>query len=96
MKNRIDSERIWLIQRTCTSVPWSQRFFFIFLRERDQEQAAKQRQGVVKAMRRETKTSGYIGLEGTLRIFTPYFASLYQGRKLYAALAVTFARDQGT
>ena len=27
-------------------VPWSQRFFLIFLRERDQQQAAKQRQRV--------------------------------------------------
>ena len=37
-------------------LPWSQRFFLIFLRERDQEQAAK-------ATRRERKTSGYLGLE---------------------------------
>ena len=44
-------------------VPWSQRFFLIFLRERDQEQAAKRRQQVAKAMRRERKTSGYLGLE---------------------------------
>ena len=35
----------------------------IFLRERDQEQAAKRRQRVAKAMRRERKTSGYLGLE---------------------------------
>ena len=35
----------------------------IFLRERDQEQAAKQRQRVAKPMRRERKTSGYLGLE---------------------------------
>ena len=34
-------------------VPWSQRFFLIFLCERDQEQAAKRRQGVAKATRRE-------------------------------------------
>ena len=44
-------------------LPWSQRFFLIFLRERDQEQAAKRRQRVAKAMRRERKTSGYLGLE---------------------------------
>ena len=44
-------------------VPWYQRFFLIFLRERDQEQAAKRRQRVAKAMRRERKTSGYLGLE---------------------------------
>ena len=37
-------------------LPWSERFFLIFLRERDQEQAAK-------ATRRERKTSGYLGLE---------------------------------
>ena len=43
-------------------LPWSQRFFLIFLRERDQEQAAR-RQRVTKAMRRERKTSGYLGLE---------------------------------
>ena len=43
--------------------PWSQRFFSIFLRERDQEQAAKRRQRVAKATRRERKTSGYLGLE---------------------------------
>ena len=35
----------------------------IFLRERDQEQAAKRRQRVAKATRRERKTSGYLGLE---------------------------------
>ena len=35
----------------------------IFLRERDEEQAAKRRQRVEKAMRRERKTSGYLGLE---------------------------------
>ena len=34
-------------------IPWSQRFFLIFLRERDQEQAAKRRQRVAKATRRE-------------------------------------------
>ena len=34
-------------------LPWSQRFFLIFLRERDQEQAAKRRQRVAKATRRE-------------------------------------------
>ena len=33
-------------------ITWSQRFFLIFLRER-----------VAKAMRREKKTSGYLGLE---------------------------------
>ena len=44
-------------------LPWSQRFFLIFLRERDQEQAAKRRQRVAKATRRERKTSGYLGLE---------------------------------
>ena len=38
-----------------TVLPWSQRFFLIFLRERDQEQAAK-------ATRRVRKTSGYLGL----------------------------------
>ena len=96
-------------------LPWSQRFFLIFLRKRDQQQAAKRRQRVAKATRRERKTSGYLGLEshfhaddrvriwpsgvdwlivfqtrkpiwlarlivtteGTLRIFTPHFASLY-------------------
>ena len=42
------------------SLPWSQRFFLIFLRERDQEEAAKR---VAKATRRERKTSGYLGLE---------------------------------
>ena len=35
----------------------------IFLRERDQEQAAKRRQRVAKETRRERKTSGYFGLE---------------------------------
>ena len=45
------------------SIPWSQRFFLILLRERDQEQAAKRRQRVAKAIRRERKTSGYLGLE---------------------------------
>ena len=44
-------------------VPWSQRFFMIFLRERDQEQAVKWRQRVAKATRRKRKTSGYLGLE---------------------------------
>ncbi|CAH3174583.1 unnamed protein product [Porites lobata] len=44
-------------------LPWSQRFFLIFLRKRDQEQAAKRRQRVAKATRRERKTSGYLGLE---------------------------------
>ena len=44
-------------------VPWSKRFFLIFLRERDQEEAAKRRQRVAKATRRERKTSGYLGLE---------------------------------
>ena len=34
----------------------------IVLRERDQEQAAKRRR-VTEAMRRERKTSGYLGLE---------------------------------
>ena len=42
---------------------WSQRFFLIFLRERDQEQAAKRRQRVAKETRRERKTFGYLGLE---------------------------------
>ena len=37
----------------CITLPWSQRFFLIFLRERDQEQAAKRRQRVAKATRRE-------------------------------------------
>ena len=45
------------------SLPWSQRFFLIFLRERDQQQAVKRRQRVTKATRRERKTSGYLGLE---------------------------------
>ena len=45
------------------SLPWSQRFFLIFLREKDQEQVAKRRQRVAKATRRERKTSGYLGLE---------------------------------
>ena len=44
-------------------LPWSQRFFLIFLRERDLEEAAKRRQRVAKATRRERKTSGYLGLE---------------------------------
>ena len=44
-------------------VPWSQRFFLIFLCERDEKQAAKRRQRVAKATRRERKTSGYLGLE---------------------------------
>ena len=44
-------------------LPWSQRFFLIILRERDQEQTAKRRQRVAKATRRERKTSGYLGLE---------------------------------
>ena len=43
-------------------VPWSQRFFLSFLRERDQEQAAKRRHRVAKATRRERKTSGYLVL----------------------------------
>ena len=50
-------------QLLTTRVPWSQRFFLIFLCERDQEQAAKRRQGVAKATRRERKTSGYLDLE---------------------------------
>ena len=37
-------------------LPWSQRFFLIFLRERDQEQAAKRRQRVAKETRRKRKT----------------------------------------
>ena len=45
-----------------TPLPWSQRLFLIFPRERDQEQAAKRRQRVAKAMG-ERKTSGYLGLE---------------------------------
>ena len=45
------------------TVPWSQRFFLIFLRERDREQAAKRRQRVEKATRKKRKTSGYHGLE---------------------------------
>ena len=44
-------------------VPWSQRFFLIFFRERDQEEAAKRRQRVAKATRRERKSSGYVVLE---------------------------------
>ena len=40
---------------TCNRIPWSQRFFLIFLRERDQEQAAKRRQRVAKVTRRERK-----------------------------------------
>ena len=44
-------------------IPWSQRFFLIFLCERDEKQAAKRRQRVAKATRRERKTSGYLGLE---------------------------------
>ena len=48
-------------------IPWSQRFFLIFLLERDQEQAAKRRQRVAKAIRRERKTSGYLGLESHFR-----------------------------
>ena len=44
-------------------LPWSQRFSLIFLCERDQELAAKRRQRVAKATRRERKTSGYLGLE---------------------------------
>ena len=100
----------WKISPVYWNLPWSQRSFLIFLRERDQEQTAK-----AKATRRERKTSGYLGLEshfhadyrvriwpsgvdwlivfqtrkpiwlarlivtteGTLRIFTPHFASLY-------------------
>ena len=45
------------------ALPRSQRFFLIFLCERDEEQATKRRQRVAKAMRRERKTSGYLGLE---------------------------------
>ena len=37
--------------------------FLDFLSDRDQEQAAKRRQQVLKATRRERKTSGYLGLE---------------------------------
>ena len=48
---------------TIFRLPWSQRFFLIFLRERDQEQAAKRRQRVAFATRRVRKTSGYLGLE---------------------------------
>ena len=44
-------------------IPWSQRFFLIFLRERDQEEAAKRQQRVAKATRRERKPSTYLGLE---------------------------------
>ena len=116
------SRRRWLTPFISSpTLPWSQRFFLIFLRERDQEQAAKRRQRVAKATRRERKTSGYLGLEshfhsddrvriwpsgvdwltffqtrkpiwlaclivtteGTVRIFIPHFASLYQGRKLF-------------
>ena len=39
--------------RSRSLLPWSQRFFLIFPRERDQEQAAKRRQRVAKATRRE-------------------------------------------
>ena len=35
----------------------------IFLRERDQQQAAKRRQRFAQATRRERKTSGYLGFE---------------------------------
>ena len=35
----------------------------IFLGERDQEQAAKRRQRLAQATSRESKTSGYLGLE---------------------------------
>ena len=45
------------------TLPWSQRFFLIFLPERDQEQAARRRRRVSKATRRERKISGYLGLE---------------------------------
>ena len=44
-------------------LPWSQRFFLIFFCERDEKQAAKRRQRVAKATRRERKTSGYLSLE---------------------------------
>ena len=38
-------------------------FLDFSLRPKDQEQAAKRRQRVAKATRRERKTSGYLGLE---------------------------------
>ena len=53
----------YLIEDATKELPWSQRFFLIFLHERDQEEAAKRRQRVAKATRRERKTSGYLGLE---------------------------------
>ena len=62
--NFFHSRKIFLF--TCRKkflLPWSQRFFLIFLRKRDQQQAAKPRQRVAKATRRERKTSGYLGLE---------------------------------
>ena len=66
-KGEIKSKDAWLIPHLLASfhgvVPWYQRFFLIFLGERDQEQAAKRLQRVSKAMRRERKTSGYLGLE---------------------------------
>ena len=56
-------QRVTLDFEKALWLSWSQRFFLIFLRERDQEQAAKRRQRVAKATRRERKTSGYLGLE---------------------------------
>ena len=61
--------RFFFSRNTCIAIntennlPWSQRFFLIFLRERDQEQAVKRRQRVAKATRRERKTSGHLGLQ---------------------------------
>ena len=52
-----------LFHQSGKTLPWSQRFFLIFLSERDQEQAAKRRRRVSKATRRERKTSGYLGVE---------------------------------
>ena len=59
----ISIEKDYLMHKKFKNIPWSQRFFLIFLREIDQQQAANRRQRVAKATRRERKTSGYLGLE---------------------------------
>ena len=60
-------------------LPWSQRFFLIFLRERDQEQAAKRRQRVAKETRRKRKTFANLCLES--HFHADDSCQTYSGRK---------------
>ena len=60
-------------------LPWSQRFFLIFLRERDQGQAAKRRQRVAKETRRKRKTFANLCLES--HFHADDSCQTYSGRK---------------